>query len=72
MSEAINLKKPSFQELEAENEILHRLYASLLNFGQDSTTPAQRYDFVKARVFDCTVSLNRLRNTTDNNITLSN
>lgn len=47
--------------LKKENEALRKLYNSLLDFGQDNTTPIERYDYIKARVFDTIVLLNRLK-----------
>ena len=47
--------------LKKENEALRQLYESLLDFGQDGTLPKARYDFIKARVFDTMVLLNRLK-----------
>jgi hypothetical protein len=48
------------EKLKAENEIYKKLYESLLNFGQTPELPVKKLDYVKARVFDVTVSLNRL------------
>jgi len=47
--------------LKKENEALRKLYESLLDFGQENTLPKARYDFIKARVFDTFVLLNRLK-----------
>ena len=46
--------------LKKENEIYKNLYDSLLDFGQDKNIPIVKLDYVKARVFDTTVLLNRL------------
>lgn len=50
------------EELKRENEALKKLYDSLKNFGQDDKLPKEKLDFVKARVFDTTVLLNRIKN----------
>lgn len=48
------------EKLKKENEALKKLYESLLDFGQDNKLPKEKLDFVKARVFDTTVLLNRI------------
>jgi hypothetical protein len=48
------------EKLKQENEALRNLYESLLDFGQDNKLPKEKLDFVKARVFDATVLLNRI------------
>ena len=51
--------------LKKENEALRKLYESLLDFGQDNTLPLERYDFIKSRVFDTMVLVNRLKKSLD-------
>jgi len=48
------------EKLEQENEAYRKLYSSLLDFGQDPRLPVQKLDYVKARVFDCSVMLKRI------------
>jgi hypothetical protein len=55
------MNEQEIERLKAENEALRQLYTSLLDFGQDSKLPLERYDYIKARVFDTTVLLNRAR-----------
>jgi len=64
--ENIDLMAQKFR-LEDEKEIYKKLYEDLLDFGQDDQLPSVKLDFVKARVFDTTVLLNRLKksNNTD-------
>jgi len=45
---------------EQELEAYKKLFDSLINFGQDKNTPVQKLDYVKARVFDTMVLLNRI------------
>ncbi len=47
-------------QLKQKNEALKMLYNNLLDFGQDNKLPKEKIDFVKARVFDTTVLLNRI------------
>jgi len=56
----MRLVMSEIEKLKAENEIYKKLYESLLNFGQTPELPVKKLDYVKARVFDVTVSLNRL------------
>lgn len=46
--------------LKKELEIFKKLYDSLYDFGQDSKMPIEKIDYVKARMFDAAVSLNRI------------
>lgn len=43
-----------------EFEAYKRLYDELKDFGQRPETPLHKLDYVKARVFDTTVLLNRI------------
>lgn len=52
----------STEYLKKENEALKQLRSSLLDFGQDNKLPKEKLDFVKARVFDTIVLLNRIEN----------
>lgn len=43
-----------------EFEAYKKLYDSLTDFGQRPDTPLHKLDYVKARVFDTTVLINRI------------
>ena len=43
-----------------EFEVYKKLYDKLKDFGQRPETPLHKLDYVKARVFDTTVLLNRI------------
>ena len=44
-----------------EYEAYKKLYDSLTDFGQTPELPVEKLDYVKARVFDTTVLLNRIK-----------
>lgn len=53
--------EPDLLKETAECEAYKKLYESLLDFGQTPEIPVKKLDYVKARVFDTTVLLNRIR-----------
>lgn len=44
-----------------EFEAYKKLYDTLTDFGQRPDTPLNKLDYVKARVFDTTVLINRIK-----------
>ncbi|HKR06727.1 MAG TPA: hypothetical protein VJY62_18980 [Bacteroidia bacterium] len=54
------MKPNDLNKLKQEHEAYKRLYDSLLDFGQDKKTPVEKLDYVKARIFDAFVSVNRI------------
>ena len=60
LNDSVAACQPLPAPLVAEHEALRKLYDSLTDFGQDSKLPVEKLDYVKARVFDTTVLLNRI------------
>ena len=56
------MSKPNPEKIkQKELEAYKKLYDELKDFGQRPDTPLHKLDYVKARVFDTTVLLNRIK-----------